>query len=314
MGQTTTHNGVGDDSCSWGVDGARCLRWHNGASGAWGEAWAEGDVLGFAADLDAHKLLFGRNGVWSVLFEGIELPLNEDGSAGVGIFPALSGSSRSQPLKVRANFGDRDWSYGPPDDSYGVFLPSAKAQLAAQLVRNNLHTRAHIMARAANTLHGAACALTPKLPAILLPVWFDRSTAAPVFCAPAICTIAAATHIQPLQSLGFALEGHPDANFNGAYRKVSEHKGWPVLRNGAGMFCYRYEPQDKWLLSNVNTPDKSACTSSIVSAEGPLPIGVQTWRCWVDGKWVKSSLSVTVLVRPFPSLCLSLYYVRFSFT
>eukprot|EP01046_Picozoa_sp_COSAG06_P040261 COSAG06_NODE_4852_length_3906_cov_4.946677_2_plen_344_part_00 len=97
-----------------------------------------------------------------------------------------------------------------------------------------------------------------------------------------------------------ALEGHPLPAFDGAYRKVSEHKGWPVLRNGAGMFCYRYEPTEKWFLSTVNTPDKSACTSSIVSAEGPLPIGAQTWRCYVDGEWVKRSLSVTVLVRPLP--------------
>jgi hypothetical protein len=106
----------------------------------------------------------------------------------------------------------------------------------------------------------------------------------------------------PLQPLGFALEGHPTPAFNGAYRKVSEHKGWPVLRNGAGMFCYRYEPYDQWLLNTEHTPDSEACASGIVSVEGPLPSGAQTWRCYVDGKWVESSLSVTVLVRPFPSL------------
>ena len=102
-----------------------------------------------------------------------------------------------------------------------------------------------------------------------------------------------------MQPLGFALEGHPTPAYNGAYRKVSEDKGWPVLRNGAGMFCYRYEPKDKWFLSTVNTPDSDTANSSIVSAEGPLPIGAQTWRCHVDGEWVDGSLSVTVLVRPF---------------
>ena len=91
-------------------------------------------------------------------------------------------------------------------------------------------------------------------------------------------------------------------DFNGAYRKVSEHKGWPVLRNGAGRFCYRYEPLDKWHLSGEHSPDSSDNFSNIVSAEGPLPIGAQTWQCWddlVDGKMVDRSLSVTVLVRPF---------------
>ena len=114
-----------------------------------------------------------------------------------------------------------------------------------------------------------------------------------------MCCVCLIHLLPPAQPLGFALEGHPTPAFNGAYRKVSEHKGWPVLRNGAGRFCYRYEPDDRWFLSNVNTPDDSACTSNIASSEGPLPIGAQTWQCWDDGKWVGRSLSVTVLVRPF---------------
>ena len=105
--------------------------------------------------------------------------------------------------------------------------------------------------------------------------------------------------LPPAQPLGFALEGHPTPAFNGAYRKVSEHKGWPVLRNGAGRFCYRYEPTDKWYLWSKHTPDSVMCNSNIASAEGPLPIGAQTWQCFVDRKWVDRSLSVTVLVRPF---------------
>jgi hypothetical protein len=107
-----------------------------------------------------------------------------------------------------------------------------------------------------------------------------------------------------LQSLGFALEGHPRPAYNGTYRKVSEHKGWPVLRNGAGKFCYRREPTDKWVLWKEHTPDSAICNSWIASAEGPLPSGAQTWKCNVDGEWVDGSLSVTVLVRPFPSLML----------
>ena len=130
-------------------------------------------------------------------------------------------------------------------------------------------------------------------PATLLPVWSHSLTAAPVCC---VCLIHL---LPPAQPLGFALEGHPTPAYNGAYRKVSEHKGWPVLRNGAGMFCYRYEPRDKWFLCRQHTPDKGTANSYIASAEGPLPIGAQTWQCHVDGKWVDRSLSVTVLVRPF---------------
>eukprot|EP01046_Picozoa_sp_COSAG06_P044037 COSAG06_NODE_5868_length_3236_cov_24.093720_2_plen_98_part_00 len=90
--------------------------------------------------------------------------------------------------------------------------------------------------------------------------------------------------------------------YNGAYRKVSEHKGWPVLRNGAGMFCYRYEPLDRWFLRDEHTPDKNTGNSYIVSAEGPLPIGAQTWQVGPSTLgttgWEGRTFTVTVLVRP----------------
>ena len=108
--------------------------------------------------------------------------------------------------------------------------------------------------------------------------------------------------LPPAQPLGFVLEGHPLPAYNGAYRKVSEHKGWPVLRNGAGMFCYRYEPKDQWFLRTEHTPDSNLSSSYIASAEGPLPIGAQTWQCDVDVEWGDHSLSVTVLVRHIPPL------------
>ena len=115
------NEGVGDDGCSWGVDGGRCLRWFGSGSSDWGEVWAESDVLGFAADLDARKLLFGKNGHWSVAFEEIGLPLL------AGISPALTG----QRATIRANFGNREWRYGPPDDSYEVYPSSSESAVAA---------------------------------------------------------------------------------------------------------------------------------------------------------------------------------------
>ena len=104
------------------------------------------------------------------------------------------------------------------------------------------------------------------------------------------------------QSVGFSLEGNPTLAYNGVYRKVSEHKGWPVLQNGADMFCYHHELTDKWFLWNDHTPDSATCNSNIMSVEGPLPIGGQTWQVYVDGKFVDQRLSVTVLVRHIPPL------------
>jgi hypothetical protein len=71
------------------------------------------------------------------------------------------------------------------------------------------------------------------------------------------------------------------------------------------MYCYRYEPMDQWFLKHEHTPDSDTRNSSIKSAEGPLPIGAQTWQCYDGVDWVDGSLSVTVLVRRFPSLMLS---------
>jgi hypothetical protein len=102
--------GVGDDTHSWGVDGARSLKWHGGEA-PFDTKWAAGDVLGFAADPEAGRLLFARNGEWCVAFEGVR-------PAG-GLYPALSG----QRLRLRANFGDRGWAHGPPDASYTAAGP-----------------------------------------------------------------------------------------------------------------------------------------------------------------------------------------------
>eukprot|EP01051_Picozoa_sp_SAG22_P006333 SAG22_NODE_409_length_10939_cov_1.956638_6_plen_870_part_00 len=96
-------HGVGDDSHSWAIDGCRLLKWHGGSTSSFGEQWAPGDVLGFAADLVSKQLLFAHNGQWSVVFDGVE--------AVADLFPALTSQNR---LKLRANFGDRAWTFGPP--------------------------------------------------------------------------------------------------------------------------------------------------------------------------------------------------------
>ena len=99
-------------------------------------------------------------------------------------------------------------------------------------------------------------------------------TAAPVCC---VCLV----HLLPTaQPLGFALEGHPTPAFNGAYRKVSEHKGWPVLKNANGRYCYRHTPTDQWRLSDDRDDVTQAlCMASIVAKEGPLPVGAHSPGC-----------------------------------
>ena len=102
------------------------------------------------------------------------------------------------------------------------------------------------------------------------------------------------------QSVGFSLEGHPVASYNGVYRKVSEHKGWPVLQRepafmSRAAFCYYYEPTYTWFLSPQQSPDKGAGHACIASVDGPLPSGAQTWQVAVGGKFVDQQLRVSVM-------------------
>eukprot|EP01045_Picozoa_sp_COSAG04_P014103 COSAG04_NODE_1038_length_8607_cov_2.977433_10_plen_819_part_00 len=113
---SSTNTGVGDDRHGWGLDGARGMKWFGGSS-HWDIRWKQGDTLGFAADLEANKLLFGHNGEWSVAFEDVQWPEG-------GIYPALTASSHSQQLIVRLKFEANEWEHGPPDETYGENLES----------------------------------------------------------------------------------------------------------------------------------------------------------------------------------------------
>ncbi len=101
--------GVGDDSHSWGFDGARMQKWPSEGSSRWGENWREGDVIGVAADLDSGEVWFGRNGTWDApmgrAFQGCF-------STGArSLFPALTGA---RGLKLRVNRGTEPWAFGLP--------------------------------------------------------------------------------------------------------------------------------------------------------------------------------------------------------
>ena len=73
------------------------------------------------------------------------------------------------------------------------------------------------------------------------------------------------------------LQGHPDLSYNGLYAHHSTSEGWPVLKNAAGVYCYRHTPRDQWLLRDKLTPKKPNCNACIVEKDGALPTGTRTW-------------------------------------
>ena len=103
-----------------------------------------------------------------------------------------------------------------------------------------------------------------------------------------------------LESKTVTIEGCPEPEYNGLYAHDSEHKGWPVLKNDQGRYCYRYTPLDKWYLNNEFTPDSDLCNACIQAKEGPLPVGAHTWWVWVadpggdSPKQVGRTLTVTL--------------------
>eukprot|EP01047_Picozoa_sp_COSAG01_P044525 COSAG01_NODE_4033_length_5415_cov_22.663093_2_plen_1105_part_01 len=105
-------DGVGDDTYSWGVDGARNRKYHDGFTDdgftEYDVAWNDGDTIGFAANLDTGELQFSKNGTWEAQsFNGVR----PDG----GLYPAISAERGTVAL---CNFGQQSWRFAPPDESY----------------------------------------------------------------------------------------------------------------------------------------------------------------------------------------------------
>ena len=104
-------DGVGDCEYSYGYDGQRQCKWHDGSSD-WGQRFdaEDGMVLGVAADFAKGELMFGLNGDWKdpmgSAFTGID--------TSVKLFPAITGSE----VTLKLNFGYHDFKYGPPDSSF----------------------------------------------------------------------------------------------------------------------------------------------------------------------------------------------------
>ena len=103
------------------------------------------------------------------------------------------------------------------------------------------------------------------------------------------------------------IEGHPDEEWNGLYRRDFMYHEWPVYtkeKNGkAFKYCYRWDAKgagrDRWFLNEKHTPDSNSCAAYIDSAKGPLPTGTNRWQCIIDGKFAGRTLTVDTLVSPF---------------
>ena len=79
-----------------------------------------------------------------------------------------------------------------------------------------------------------------------------------------------------VQAAAFAVEGHPIAAFNGAYRRRGQHEGWPRFENEQGRHLFRYQSHERWHLGAAFTGG-SACAGYIAAAEGPIPTGAHQW-------------------------------------
>jgi len=92
-----TGDGVGDDAESWGVDGTRQAKWHDG-SVDWACRWAVGDIIGIAANIDTGKIAVSKNGDWMEAPCGVVF---ENDKIKAGVYPALTASG----YLVCYNFG-----------------------------------------------------------------------------------------------------------------------------------------------------------------------------------------------------------------
>jgi thiol-disulfide isomerase/thioredoxin len=105
-----TGEGVGDDAVSWGFDGVRKLAWNKGQK-SWNVPWEQGDVIGFAANIDEGKIAVSKNGAWEPAPLGVFFT-NE--AIKNGVFPCMTGG---HGYSVRYNLNGSThgpFKYEPP--------------------------------------------------------------------------------------------------------------------------------------------------------------------------------------------------------
>jgi energy-coupling factor transporter ATP-binding protein EcfA2 len=114
VSELDTGEGVGDNGNSWAVDGMRGRLWHNGSDTEWKGLWAEGSVLGLAANVDTGMVAVSKNGDWGDGGDSGFGVVFCNKSIQKGVFPAFTASRHT----VRYRFqGDDAVQYGPPPES-----------------------------------------------------------------------------------------------------------------------------------------------------------------------------------------------------
>ncbi len=130
-GNSVGGRGVGDDTHSWGWDGARNKLWHDGSSD-WGKRWAEGDVVCCCLDLDSKRMYWGLNGSYAAPMGLGFAGFDQQGF----LYPAISVQTGCR-VQLRVGETNRPFLCGPPPG----FKPVAEAvALNQQLPRDNPRT------------------------------------------------------------------------------------------------------------------------------------------------------------------------------
>ena len=113
FGKRKVNERVGDCQDSYAYDAQRGCKTHNGWQEDMGRKVTSGDpnadpnvVLSVAADRSNGTILFAVNGDWNTRFYDVRTNMI--------LYPAVSGND----ITISVNFGDKEFQYEPPDDSY----------------------------------------------------------------------------------------------------------------------------------------------------------------------------------------------------
>lgn len=108
------------------------------------------------------------------------------------------------------------------------------------------------------------------------------------------------------QAVAFLLEGHPQQAFDGVYKSVLEHNGFPMFRNSNGMYCMRSETTHGLFLSDQLDPYADCMTAMLPMSEheGPIPTDDLTHEtCWLcvdahdpEGSWISRPFRFKLLM------------------
>jgi hypothetical protein len=109
-----------------------------------------------------------------------------------------------------------------------------------------------------------------------------------VLCAGAVLVLCAAVHV-------LQIDKHPLPAYNGVYRTIETHEGFPRYENAQGRQLYRYIPGEMWCLHGEFTPRINHCNAAIDSPLGNIPLGDQDWLVWTNGAHVMTTLNVSTI-------------------